>query len=115
VGLLTAIPALGTVCLMLGIGLALVRGRRSLLLFLIPLIASEAFVALAGMMRGDFRGETANPILLGFLAAQLIVSAWIVYRCRAALPAALLLAIFSISYALFAAFVAAMSFSDDWL
>jgi len=112
-GPLTLIPACGLVCLAAGIVLAVRQRSRASLLFLIPLLLSEAFVAAAGALRGQVSSPTF--ILLAFLGVQFVLSAGLAVRLSGARAAGLLLGFFSLSYALFAAFVAAMAFTDSWV
>jgi len=112
-GLLTAVPAAGALSLFIGFLLAVRRPSRRLLAFLLPFGGSEALVAAAGFGRGDVPDPTA--ILLAFLGVQLALSIGLVIFARGSLRAALALAIFSIGYAAFAAFVAAMAFPDRWV
>jgi hypothetical protein len=84
-------------------------------LFLIPFAFSQMFVAIAGALRGHLRGPSNGPPLLLFIAVQVVLVAYLVYRLGGARKSAAALAAFSLTYALFAAFVAGMSLSDDWL
>jgi hypothetical protein len=121
-GPLPLIPAAGTLSLGVGVFLAKRQPQRGLLLFLVPFGLSEALVALAGLMRGQAReGQTdallhfVNGSMFVFIAFQATLCAYLVFRLRAARSSAIALAIFSMTYAAFAVFVAAMSFSDSWL
>lgn len=114
-GLFTAIPALGVLCLLAGVVLSVIRRRKGTLLFLIPFAASQAFVGLAGAMRGQFRTDESGFVLLAFVTGQLVLAVYLVWRLKGARVPAVLLALFSLSYALFAAFVAGMALTDNWL
>ena len=114
-GALTLVPALGAISLAAGVVLAVKSRQRRLAIFLIPFAFSEVLVAVAGALRGQVDGFTANAILMTFLAMQVGFSGWLVYRLKGARTAASALAIFSITYALFGAFIAVMSFADTWL
>jgi hypothetical protein len=114
-GPLTIVPAVGTASLCLGLVLGLISRERSLLLFLLPWAASETFVAIAGVARGRLTSTGVGPILIGFLIAQLLLSAYLLYRTRTRPWAAAALGLFSLTYAVFAAFVAGMALTDDWL
>ncbi len=114
-GPLSAVPVFGTICLVAGLILGLSERPRRLFLFLIPATASELFVATAGAMRGQLPGESSHPALLLFIGFQVVFSGYLIYGLKGARWAAVALALFSVSYALFAAFVAAMAFSDRWL
>ncbi|HYC75901.1 hypothetical protein [Brevundimonas sp.] len=114
-GPLTLIPAAGVLALLAGLGLAVLRRRREALWFLIPAAASHVLVAVAGLMRGDLGQDASNAVLLTFLAAQLVLCGGLIWRLKRARPEAGLLFVFAMAYALFAALIAAMSFTDVWL
>jgi hypothetical protein len=86
-----------------------------MLFFVIPFVLSEFFVAGAGALRGQVHGSVASVTLLAFFALQVVVSGVLIYLSRGARASASALAVFSITYAAFGAFIAGMSFSDDWL
>jgi len=112
-GVLTVIPAAGTICLIIGLMLTAMRPSPRLWLFLLPFLWSEAFVGFAGWQRGQF--PSAEWLILTFLGAQVALAiGLVVYSKRAWMPA-IAFALFSLSYAFFASFVAGMSFADDWL
>ncbi len=114
-GMLTAVPAVGVLALAVGLMLAFTRRERRLFLFMIPFGASELFVATAGVLRGQLRGSSGELILLTFLALQLLLAGFLIFRSKRNRRAASAFAIFSVTYAAFAAFIAGMSFTDDWL
>lgn len=114
-GPLTAIPALGTASLVVGIILSLLTRDRRLLLFLIPAGLSQLLVAIAGAFERQLSDPWLGPLLLMFLAAQLLMSLYLIYKLEEVRRAASALSVFSFTYALFSAFVAAMAFSGDWL
>jgi hypothetical protein len=121
-GLLSAIPALGILSLAIGIVVGIAKRERGLLIFLLLPAASQILVVVAGFMRGAFQPD-ANQldqlalwiILAIFMLLQIVGAAYIVWRLKGARGPAVAIAIFTSSYALFAAFVAAMAFSDTWL
>jgi hypothetical protein len=115
VGPLTMIPAAGVVALAIAVVMSSVRRRRESLWFFATAAASQLLVAIAGLLRGKVEDEASNPLLLGFLLAQLVFCGWRIWRSDKARVEALLLSLFTLTYALFAAFIAAMSFSDTWL
>jgi hypothetical protein len=114
-GILTAIPALGVVCLAIGVVLGIARREAGLLMFAALPAASQILVSVAGFMRGSFRDSGSHPILLTFLLLQLVAAGYLVWRMKGARWPAAALAVFSLSYALFAAFIAVMAFNNDWL
>src|SRR5262245_57090277 len=112
-GSLTAVPALGVACLVVGSALGIRARAPSLLYFALLALASEIYVAVAGLLRGVV--DSGNgPIFWAFLAAQALVAAYLIYRLEGVSVAAALLSVFTTTYAAFASFVAAMSFSDTW-
>jgi hypothetical protein len=114
-GSLTMVPALGVVCLGIGTLAGVIRRRTGLLLLLIPVVGSHVLVAVAGLFRGKVSGALSQPILLAFLALELLVSAYLIYRLKSARIEASILSVFVITYALFATFIATMAFGDNWL
>ena len=114
-GALSAVPAFGAVCLAIGAVWGIRRRKANLLIFLLLVAASQALVVVAGVMRGSLRGGAGQPILGTFLLLQVAIAGYLVWRLKGTRWAAAALAIFTSSYAAFAAFVAAMAFSDDWL
>jgi hypothetical protein len=114
-GYLTIVPALGTACFGLGVIFGAISRNARLLLFLLPLLLSELYVAYAGLMRGTMKGDEGGPLLFSFIGIQLVLSAYLIYRVKGARISAALLFVFNITYALFAAFIAGMSFTDNWL
>lgn len=115
VGPLTGIPALGIVALAIGAVWGSIMRRRGLLIFLVLPAASQVLVIVAGFMRGQLAAEVHEPILLAFLLLQTGVAGYFVFRLSGARLPATALAIFTLSYALFSAFVATMAFNDSWL
>ena len=109
----SAIPAFGALSLFVGLGLAFVFRSYKLLYFFLPFLFSEALLVFAGIFRGHV--QDPNPINIPFLVAQFGILVYLVFRLKGARLPAVLLAIFSFTYALWAAFVAAMSFTDIWL
>ncbi len=111
-GPLSLVPALGTVCLLLGSLLGLGRRDLKLGLFLIPVALSQLLVGTAGALIGRIPGDISNALLLLFLGVQVLLAGWLVYILEDSRKAALALSFFSVSYALFAAFIAGMAFSN---
>jgi len=116
-GPLTEIPALGIASLAVGIVLGILSRKTSLLIFLLLPAASQILVVVAGFLRGAFRsdGNQLSFWLSAFVLLQIACAAYLVWRLRGARRPATALAVFTSSYAFFAAFVAAMAFSDNWL
>ena len=116
-GALTVVPALGALSLAIGAVLGVIQRRRRLLLFVLPFAFSEILVAVAGVMRGHVpvTGDAVlNVGLLVFFAAQIAISGYLIYSIKGARASAAALGVFSVSYAAFGVFVAAMSFTDNW-
>lgn len=112
-GFLSIIPAFGAVCLFFGVIIGLVQKNMLLFAFVILPLLSQGLVTVSFSMIGE-GPESAFWIWL-FLGSQLLASIYLVYRLRSTIIAALLLAVFSLSYAYFAAFLSSMAFSDTWL
>jgi hypothetical protein len=112
---LSLVPAVGVVSFVVGTGIGIYRRNRGLWLFLIPFVLCEALVAFAGFNRGEIREAVSTPILLSFLALVVAISVWMIWRFKNARLPAVLLSVFTVTYALFATFIASMAFSDSWL
>ena len=111
-GLVALVGLLG---LFLGTVLGVKRRQAKLLWFLLSPLLSQVYVALAGLLRGALASDPATLAFWIFMALQLALLSFLLFRFRdARLPGAAL-SLFGISYALFAAFFAAMSFTDTWL
>lgn len=105
----------GTIGLLAGVLLG-IRGRHSRLLwFAISPLLSQLLVVAAGLARGQVPGDPASWINGAFLVMQAGFLAFLVFRFRGLRAPAISLAVFGLSYALFAAFIAGMAFTDDWL
>jgi hypothetical protein len=118
-GSLSAVPALGVVCLAVGAVSGIIKRKTNLLIFLLFIVASQVLVVVSGFMRGSFPGETSERSLLTILSAlvllQIAGAGYVVWRFKGARWPAAMLAIFTSSYAAFAAFVALMAFNNDGL
>ena len=114
-GALDAIPTLGVVALLIGFVLAAMRRAWRLIAFLVPFFASQLLLILAGLARGRVAAGTADTILYGFLALQLVVVSILVWRFRDVRLAAVALALFSLCYAVFAGFVSTNAMANSWL
>jgi hypothetical protein len=113
-GILSLIPSLGILCLLLGVIFGFIQRQKKLLFFLFPLSASELLAVIAGFYRGKVTDGGGIWMLL-FIFAEILIAGFLIYRLKGARVLASLLAIFCVTYALFASFVARMSFSDSWL
>lgn len=109
------IPFVGTIGLVAGGAMGLVRRKRALLLFVFPFTVSECYVAIAGSFRGQLRGNASLLPSCIFIFVQLLLIGYFVYKSRHARIATFAFTIFSASYALFALFVGGMAFADSWL
>lgn len=114
-GWLSFIPALGIVCLGLGVALGLIRKQVKLLLYLIPFLACEILVFVSGLCRGMRPADGAEPLQWLFLITYCAGVIYLIYLLKGMRLAATLLTVFSITYALFASFVSVMSLKDCWL
>lgn len=117
-GPLSAIPALGALFLAIGIVAGAAKREMRLLVFVLLLAGSQILVAVAGFLRGALRPDPNNLLLWivgAFIFLQITGAAYIVWRLKGVRLPAAAMALFSSSYALFAAFVAIMAFTDDWI
>lgn len=114
-GALSAIPAIGVVCLVIGSIWGGLKRWRELLVFSTMPIASQVLVAVAGFVRGAVEASASNFVLSVFLLFQLALAGYFVFRLKDTRPQALMLAVFGMSYAFFASFIASMAFGDVWL
>lgn len=118
---LSLVPAVGALSLGVGALLAERESQRGLRLFLVPFALSEMLVAIAGFMPGQVRQGSADTALVQFvdgslfvfMAIQIAVPTYLAYRLKGA--SAIAFAIFSVTYAAVAAFVASMTLRDTWL
>lgn len=112
---LSLVPAIGAVSFIVGTGLSIKQRNRGLWLFLLPFVFSEALVGVAGLFRGKVDQASATAIISVFVVAVTAFAVWSIWRLKGFRLSAVQLAVFSITYSLFGAFVASMSFSDSWL
>ncbi len=115
VGPLSIVPFVGILCLAAGVILGVRNRARFLWHFGWPVLASHAFVAVAGFLRGALEASQVQIVVVSFLVVILGWSLFLVYKARGSRIAALLLAVFSLSYAAYASFVSVMSFTDNWM
>jgi hypothetical protein len=117
-GVLSAIPSLGILSLAIGIVVGFARRETRLLVFLLLPATTQILVAVAGLSRGALQRDPnhlSGWILGTFMLLQIAGAVCMVWRLGGARWPAAAIAMFTSTYALFAAFVAAMAFSDDWL
>jgi hypothetical protein len=118
-GALSAVPAFGTVCLLFGAVLGLIKRRAGLLLFLAVPAVSQTLIVVASLTAGMIRGDTGLSLLALLVPllvwTQVLFAAFLIFHLRGARLAAAPLAIFACTYADFAAFVAGMAYSGIWL
>ncbi len=112
---LSIVPFIGTVCLVPGVVLGVRKRARSLLRFGWPFLASQLLVAVAGFLRGELDGSQTQMVLIPYLVVILGWSSFLVFKAKGLRMAAVLLAVFTLSYAAYASFVSGMSLTDTWL
>ncbi|MEM1176480.1 MAG: hypothetical protein AAGA33_10070 [Pseudomonadota bacterium] len=112
---LSVVPFIGIVCLAIGAVLGLRKRARSLWKFALPVLASHVLVAVSGLFRGALDGSQVPAVVAVFLAIILGWSSLLVFKAKGSRLAAGFLALFTLSYAAFAAFISGMSFTDTWL
>ena len=115
-GVLSLIPFIGGLALVVGAAVGIAERRPSLIYFLVSPLLSECYVAVAGALRGQLRGNSGWIPTSVFAVVQVALLIWLlVFRLKGGRIAASALALFCASYAFFAWFVGAMAFADDWL
>ena len=112
-GLLSALPALGTAALLVGVVSGVILRRSDLAVFLVLPAASQGLMIVAGFLMN--RPAYASPAWWIFPLLQLVLAGNFIYRLRGARLPATALAAFSVTYALFATFLAGMAISGTWL
>ncbi|HEX9881864.1 MAG TPA: hypothetical protein VGA65_05090, partial [Hyphomicrobium sp.] len=83
-GLLSAIPALGIVCLIFGVVCGTLKRRLDLSAFLVLPVASQALALVAGFMRGSLTHQVSEPILAIFTLLQIAVAGYFIFRLEGA-------------------------------
>src|SRR5262245_61542396 len=81
-GPLNALPALGMAALLIGLILAVIRREWRLTAFLVPFVASQVLLVIAGLAHGRIAQGTADTILYGFLLLQALLAAILIWRFR---------------------------------
>ena len=113
-GVFTLIPAVGGVCLAIGLTLAVRRRLGALWTFVTPPLVSHAFVVATGLYEPALEPAAAENVLGVFLLLQLGICLYLVHRHRTSWVPAALLAAFSLSYAFCAVPIASMTLTDTW-
>lgn len=115
-GLFAIVSALGVVALALGVavGAAVSHHRARMVWFLASPLASEVFVTVAGLLQGKVQEPLATSVAGLFLIAQLCLCLLLIVWAKGMRISAMALSVFSLCYALFAAYVASMAFRNDW-
>ena len=113
---LTGIPASGIVALALGIVAGLIGAWNSNLLWILASVgASQAYVAITGLFRGQMTEYASDWPFYCLMAVQLAIMTVLLWRARGKRVAAGLLSWFGITYALYAGVIGQMALSDTWL
>ena len=110
---LSAGPALGTIALLVGVAWGVLKRRRELAAFVILPAASQGLMVVAGLLAN--RPAFASPAIWVFPLLQLVFGLYLIYRFEGARLPATALAVFSVTYASFATFLAGMAISGTWL
>ena len=109
-------PAFGVACLAVGTVWGVSLRRLGLAGFLVLPASSQALLVVAGLMRGSMPDGTSLPMVLQtFLMLQLAGAVFLILRLKGARLPAIALAVFTMSYAHYAAFIAGMALTDLWL
>jgi hypothetical protein len=115
-GVLTLVPALGTLALVVGLVACFRTGPRPLAPYGALVVPSVLLIFVAGFLWekvGDDR--TVNIIASGFLGFEVLAALILLWRLRTAWLAAVPLAIFAVTFASYAMFFAAMAMTGNWL
>ncbi len=114
-GLIGVVPLRGAIALAVAL-LLLFRWRsRRLWWFIAPFATSELLVVAASAVPGSMRSNAIGVVLLAFVAVQVASCAWLFWHNRRVWQPAAFFALFNLSYAAFAVFIASMTLSGDWL
>ena len=111
--LLSLIPATGMIALIAGLLLILYQKAWRSSWLLTSIVLSEILVIVAGLLRGRF--DNPGPWLALFVAIQLALLATLVFRLKSIRLTTVPLAYFAFTFALAAAGLADMSFTDSWI
>lgn len=114
-GIFSLVPFVGTLALFAGVAMGIVKRRPFLLFFLLSPLMGECYVAIAGAMRGQVRGNAGLVPFWIFIVIQTVLICLLIYKSKGVRSAALSLSLFCASYAFYALFVGGMAFADSWL
>jgi hypothetical protein len=103
------LPVVGLASLVIGIVLGVVYRRPQLFLFLIPFALSVLLLAFVGASNVSSPRQL-DPLLFTFTAVEIVITGYLIYQLKEARLPAIALAGLSISYAVFSAFEAAITF-----
>lgn len=93
-----------------------IRRRQSKLLWLsLSPLLSHVLIASAFLLQGQVHGRLVSWTSWTFLAFQIVLLSFLVFRFKGARVPAVSLSIFGMTYALFSAFISTMAFTDTWL
>ena len=109
-GALTLIPAVGVICLAIGLIAGAISRRAELIAFLLIPACCQIFIVVADSMNGELSTDMSGPIVWSFALSQFFIAYRLVERMRAKF-AATFLAWFSVAYSIITAFIAGMTFS----
>jgi hypothetical protein len=104
-GPLSVIPATGAASLIAGVVLAVVKRETGPIWAVLGAFLSHGLVASAGLLGNN------SLVFVPFLALQLLISIGVILTSHRSVAAGALVAWFNITYALAAAFIAALSIS----
>lgn len=105
-GGLQFVPVFGTVCLLLGVGLAARNPHPGLLAFLLPALGCGFLAVVLELGGKTLTNDIKEPLIWGFLASHLALIGYLIYRLRDVWQAALALGLFCLTYVLFTTVVA---------
>lgn len=108
-GAVRLVPLFGTICLVLGLGLAAMTPRRGLLAFLLPVLGCGLLAVVIELGGKSLTNDVKEPLIWSFLLSHLALIGYLVHRLREVWQPALALALFSLTYVLFTTVVASLS------
>jgi hypothetical protein len=105
----------GTIGLAVGMIEGIRRRQAKLLWLSLSPLLSHVLIASAFLLQGQIHGKLVSWITWPFLAFQMALLSFLVFRFKGARVPAVSLSIFGMTYALFSAFISTMAFTDTWL
>lgn len=105
-GGLQFVPAFGTACLAVGLGLSAKFPHKGLLAFLLPAFGSSLLVGALELGARSLVSDIREPLIWGFLVSHLALTGYLVFHLREAWQPATAFGLFSLTYVPFTTVVA---------